>query len=158
MFVKTILLILLLPRFTHCRLRARRNQSFLINISLKWLQKRHTPKTLLHDLQGNAPSCKPSLLVPLVLCSVIKVRILLILKIALNDGVRFRSCLHSFYLRTIRCGEKSIGRRLWEKYIVIGAAQRLTGQFWLQPAAPQNANGFRCCHLYCLQSQSPVPP
>ena len=55
MFVKTILLILLLPRFTHCRLRARWNQSFLINISLKWLQKRHTPKTLLHDLQGNAP-------------------------------------------------------------------------------------------------------
>ena len=86
MFVKTILLILLLPRFTHCRLRTRWNQSFLINISLKWLQKRHTPKTLLHGLQGNAPSCKPSLLVPLVLCSVIKVRILLILKIALNDG------------------------------------------------------------------------
>lgn len=105
MFVKTILLILLLPRFTHCRLRARRNQSFLINISLKWLQKRHTPKTLLHDLQGNAPSCKPYLLVPLVLCSVIKVRILLILKIVLNDGVRFRSCLHSDPLRTIRCGE-----------------------------------------------------
>ena len=58
MFVKTILLILLLPRFTHCRLRARWNQSFLINISLKWLQKRHTPKTLLHDLQGNAESAR----------------------------------------------------------------------------------------------------
>ena len=58
MFVKTILLILLLPRFTHCRLRTRRNQSFLINIALKWLQKRHTPKTLLHDLQGNAESAR----------------------------------------------------------------------------------------------------
>ena len=58
MFVKTILLILLLPRFTHCRLRTRWNQSFLINISLKWLQKRHTPKTLLHDLQGKAESAR----------------------------------------------------------------------------------------------------